>query len=150
MTLQNPLYADEYRSQVLFSFIVLVFPKIQAPFSPRRPPCRVVVIIKEAVAFLVFLFWPPKVLPRLYEVQQYIYLIFQLFAGLAVELNFDGGTELWFAAYPGTAAAEFGAIPLPAPTRPKPQSHGTCHSLCGLALVALLEANVAMLSDFIR
>jgi hypothetical protein len=67
-----------------------------------------------------------------------------------VELHFDGGTELWFAAYPGTAAAEFGAIPLPAPARPKPQPHGTCHSLCGLTLVALLEANVAMLSDFIR
>jgi len=150
MTLQNPLYADEYRSQVSPSFIVLVFPELQAPFSPRRPSCRVVVIIKVAMAFLVFLFWPPEVLPRLCEVQQHVSLVFQLVAALAVELHFDGGTELWFAAYPGTAATEFGAIPLPAPARSKPQPHGTCHSLCGLTLVALLEENVAMLSGFIR
>ena len=150
MTFQNPLYAEEYRLQVSPSFIVLVFPELQAPFSPRWPPCRVVVVIEVAVAFLVFLFRPPEVLSWLCEVQQHVSVIFQLVAALTVELHFDGGTELWFAAYPGTAAAEFGAIPLPAPARSKPQPHGTCHSLCGFTLVALLEENVGMLSDFIR
>lgn len=150
MTFQNPLYAEEYRLQVSPSFIVLVFSELQASFPPRRPTCRVVVVIEVAVAFLVFMFRPPQVRSWLCEFQQHVSVVFQLVVALAVELHFDGGTELWFAAYSGTVATEFGAIPLPAPARPKPQPHGTCHSLCGLTLVALLEAKVGMLSDFIR
>jgi hypothetical protein len=149
MTFQNPLYAEEYRLQVSPSFIVLVFPEFQASFSPRRPPCRIVVVIEVAVAFLVFLFWPPEVLSWFCVVQQDVSLVLGLVAVLTVELHFDGGTELWFAAYPGTVAAEFGAISLPAPAEPKPQPHGTRHPLCGLTLVTLLEAKVGMISDFI-
>ena len=102
------------------------------------------------MAFLVFLFWPPEVCSWLGEVQQHVSLFFQPAAALAVELSFDGGTELRFAAYPGTVATEFGAVPLPAPAGAKPQPHGTCHSLSGLTLVTLLEANVGMLSDLIK
>lgn len=150
MTFQNPLYAEEYRLQVSPSFIVLVFPELQASFPPRRQTCRVVVVIEVAVAFLVFLFRPPQVRSWFCEFQQHVFVVFQLVAALAVELHFDGGTELWFTAYSRAVATEFGAIPLPASASPKPQPHGTCHSLCGLTLVALLEAKVGMLSDFIR
>jgi hypothetical protein len=64
-----------------------------------------------------------------------------------MELHFDGRTELRFAAYSWAAAAEFGTIRLPASARSKPQPHGTCHPLCGLTLVTLLEANVSRVSD---
>ena len=150
MTFQNPLHAEKYRLQISPAFIFFVFLEIHASFPPRGPSRRVVVVIEVTVALLILLFWPPQVRSWLREVQQHVSLVIQLVATLAVELHFDGGTELWFAAYPGTVATEFGAVPLPAPARPKPQPHGTCHSLCGLTLVTLLEANVGMLNDFIR
>jgi hypothetical protein len=106
-----------------------------------------VVIVKVAVVILVHLLRPPEVCPWLSEVQQDISLVLQRAAPLAVELNFYGGTELWFAAYLGAAATEFGAVPLPAPAGTKPQPHGTRHSLGDLTFVALLEENVNLVSD---
>jgi hypothetical protein len=145
--LQNPLHADEYGAECRSTLTTVVFSELQAHPSPWRPHCWFVAVRIVAVGLATPLVRPPEVSPRLREVQQQVPPGLLGAAALTVELHFDGGTELRFAAYLGAVAAEFRPIPLPASARPKSQSHGACHPLCGLALVTFLQANASRVSD---
>jgi hypothetical protein len=151
VTFQNPLHAKENLAVQPHAFSIVVLPELQAlsgaPSPPWWPSCWLAVVVKQAVVFLVLLIQPPQVCPWLDQVQQQVSLFFNRAASLAVELYLDGGAELWFAAYPGAAAAEFRVVPLPASAWSKPQPDGTCHSLRGLTLMTLLEAKVSLFSS---
>lgn len=151
VALQNPLNAKENFTVHPQAFRTLVLSEFQAPSGVPTPPWWpsrwFPIVVKVAVMFFLLYLRPPKVCPWFDQIQKYVSLVFSRAASLAVELNFDRGAELRFAAYSGAAAAEFGAVPLPTSTGSKPQPHGTCHSLRGLTFVTLLEGNVCLVSS---